>query len=99
MTSEMPHKDDLLREQPSFRSSWRWIIGSGIGAGVGASLVLALFPSAAFGGNPTDQFGWHLVGFALAIGILFAILQWLLLRDVLRWLKTANISLLILWFS
>ncbi|MDH3413814.1 MAG: hypothetical protein OEM98_15190, partial [Gammaproteobacteria bacterium] len=97
MRSEISYEDNLLGGQPSFRSSWRWIIGSGIGAGVGASLALALFPSAAFGRNPTGQFGWHLVGFALTVGISFSIMQWLLLRNVLRCLKTANISLLILW--
>ena len=79
------------------RLAWLWICGTGISALVGAGLALILFPSAAFARNPTGQFGWNLVGFALAIGIPFAISQWMILRYFPRYRKTAKISFLVLW--
>jgi len=97
MKSATPYKDQLPTKQTASRVLWLWIGGSGIGALVGAILVLTLYPSAAFGRNPTGRFGWHLVGFALAIGIPFAISQWLILRYVLRYRKRVNIPFLVLW--
>ena len=91
MNSETPDKTLYLR------ISRLWIWGTGIAALVGAGLAVTLFPSAAFGRNPTGQFDWKLVGFALAIGIPFAVSQWLTLRFVPRYRKTANISFLVLW--
>ena len=60
-----------------------WIGISGLGALVGATIAVALFPGAAFGENPTGEFGWHLVGFGLSIGLSFALAQWLVLRGAL----------------
>jgi hypothetical protein len=97
MKSATPYKDQLPTKQTASRVLWLWIGGSGIGALVGAVFVLTLYPSAAFGRNPTGQFGWHLVGFALVIGIPFAISQWLILRYVLRYRKGVNIPFLVLW--
>lgn len=57
-----------------------WGAASALGAALGAVAALALFPDAAFARNPTGQFGLHLVGFALTIGILLGFSQWLVLR-------------------
>jgi hypothetical protein len=61
-----------------------WTIGSALGTLIGAVLALILFPSAAFARNPTGQFGWNLVGFALAIGIPMGLSQWWVLRHILK---------------
>jgi hypothetical protein len=62
----------------------RWIGVSGLGALIGASIAMVLFPGAAFAENPTGQFGWHLVGFALSVGVPFAVAQWILLHTTLQ---------------
>ena len=74
----------------------RWIGVSGLGALLGATIAVVFFPGAAFAVNPTGQFGWHLVGFALSIGIPFSAAQWLLLHSTLQskkamtgWLSSA----------
>jgi hypothetical protein len=46
-------------------------------AGTGAAV--AFFPGAAFMQNPTGDFGWHLVGFAILVGVFFALGQWSIL--------------------
>jgi len=57
-----------------------WSAASALGAALGAVAALALFPDAAFARNPTGQFGLHLVGFALTIGIALGLAQWLVLH-------------------
>ena len=76
---------------------WLWIGGSGIGALLGVLLALALFPTAAIARNPTGQLGAHLLGFALAIGVLMALFQWLILRYALQRDKTEKTPGLLLW--
>jgi hypothetical protein len=74
-----------------------WIGISGLGALIGATTAVALFPDAAFGENPTGQFGWHLVGFALSIGSCFALGQWMLLQKALANRRTMGVSLSVSW--
>ncbi|WP_343082529.1 hypothetical protein [Ostreiculturibacter nitratireducens] len=63
----------------------------------GAGAAVFFFPSAAFGQNPTGQFGWHLVGFALLVGVSFAMAQWSVLKRLTgRYLGT-NPFLVGLW--
>lgn len=97
MNSEPLPKHEPRTEPDASRTLWLWIGGTGIGALAGARLALALFPSAAFARNPTGQFGWNLVGFALAVGIPLATAQWLVLRHVLRYREAASSSFLVLW--
>lgn len=68
----------------------RWIGVSGLGALLGATIAVVFFPGAAFAENPTGQFGWHLVGFALAVGIAFSAAQWLLLHSTLQYKKAMS---------
>ena len=77
--------------------TYSWIGVSGLGALVGATIAMAFFPGAAFGENPTGEFGWHLVGFALSIGISFAVAQLLLLRKALEGKRSMSLSLSLLW--
>ena len=98
-TSMMPFICTMLpRLKPNgSRIRLLWVIGSAAGTLLGGGLALTLFPGAAMGVNPTGQFSWHLVGFALAIGIPFAITQWSILRYFLKDRELANISFLVLW--
>ena len=75
----------------------RWIGVSGLGALLGATIAVVFFPGAAFAVNPTGQFGWHLVGFALSIGIPFSAAQWLLLHSTLSAVGIATILLPLWW--
>ena len=74
-----------------------WIGISGLGALAGATIAVASFPGAAFAENPTGQFDWHLVGFALSIGISFALAQWLLLSNLIADKRAMNTFLSALW--
>jgi len=74
-----------------------WAGVSGLGALVGATIAVAFFPGAAFAENPTGEFSWHLVGFALSIGVSFAVAQWLLLRKALEGKTVMSASLSALW--
>ena len=64
-------------------------------AGAGAAVVF--FPGAAFGQNPTGDFGWHLVGFAVLVGVFFALGQWSILRRFSDRYLEINPLLLGLW--
>ncbi|MDA9982817.1 hypothetical protein N9H39_08810 [Gammaproteobacteria bacterium] len=64
---------------------------------MGVVFALYQFPDAAFARNPVGQFGWHLVGFASAIGIPLAVSQWVILSYIPKYRKSANVSYLILW--
>jgi hypothetical protein len=74
-----------------------WIGVSGLGALLGATIAVASFPGAAFAENPTGEFGWHLVGFALSIGVSFAVAQWLLLSNLLADKRAMNTFLSAVW--
>jgi hypothetical protein len=74
-----------------------WVGISGLGALIGATIAVASFPGAAFAENPTGQFDWHLVGFALSIGISFALAQWLLLSNLVADKRVMNTFLSGLW--
>ena len=74
-----------------------WVGISGLGALIGATIAVASFPGAAFAENPTGEFGWHLVGFALSIGVSFAVAQWLLLSNLLADKRAMNTFLSALW--
>ena len=50
-----------------------WILTTSVGGGAGAFLACRFFPSAAFEVNPVGNYGWHLVGFAAAVGLGFAV--------------------------
>ena len=77
---------------------WWWIIGSTAAFALGAAIALALFPEAGFeGGNPIGQFGWHLVGFALCLGLPLALLQCLLLALALQHHRLPRVLGLLLW--
>jgi hypothetical protein len=97
MNNQTVSTRELRAKLNGSRTLWLWIGGSAIGALVGAWLALTLFPSAAFARNPTGQFGWNLVGFALSIGIPLAISQWLALRCILRYREAAHSLFLVLW--
>jgi hypothetical protein len=75
----------------------RWIGVSGLGALLGATIAVVFFPGAAFAENPTGQFGWHLVGFALSVGIPFSAAQWLLLHSTLQYKKAMSGWLSVVW--
>jgi hypothetical protein len=75
----------------------RWIGVSGLGALIGVSIAMVLFPGAAFAENPTGQFGWHLVGFALSVGIPFALAQWMLLHTTVQHKKAMSGWLSAIW--
>lgn len=74
-----------------------WTCVSGLGALIGTSIGMRVFPGAAFAANPTGEFGWHLVGFALSVGIFFAILQWIILRLSIESQGTTKESWTDLW--
>ena len=80
----------------TYIKAW-WIGISGLGALIGATTAVALFPGAAFAENPTGQFDWHLVGFALSIGMSFALAQWLLLSNLVADKRAMNTFLTALW--
>jgi hypothetical protein len=76
---------------------WQWPLASGFGLMAGAGAAVVFFPGAAFGQNPTGDFGWHLVGFAILVGVFFALGQWSILRRLSdRYLET-NPFILGLW--
>lgn len=88
---------ETLRQDIRSAIIWRWPLSGGIGAGMGAFAAVLFFPDAAFGRNPTGQFGWHLVWFAFLVGIFFALGQWLVLRKLSdRYLETGSLVTL-LW--
>lgn len=92
----MPDYESLQKEIRS-AIAWRWPLSGGLGAGAGALAAVLLFPHAAFGRNPTGQFGWHLVGFAFLVGFVFALGQWTLLKKLSdRYLETKS-PLTLLW--
>lgn len=97
MNSATTREAELLAGKPAFRLSWLWILGTGAGALAGAGFALMVFPDAAFGRNPTGQFAWSLVGFALAIGVSIAIAQWAMLRYLPSYRESARLPLLALW--
>ena len=74
-----------------------WIGASALGSLIGAVAALTFFPSAAFGANPTGQFGWHLVGFASLIGAALGLSQWVVLRHLLKPANATDRLLLHLW--
>jgi len=74
-----------------------WTCGSALGTLIGAIGALAFFPSAAFGANPTGQFGWHLVGFASLIGASLGLAQWAILLHLLKPTHATNRLILHLW--
>lgn len=97
MNGENSTKRQSLNEPDAGRTVWLWTGASALGTSIGAMLALILFPSAAFASNPTGQFSWNLVGFALAIGVPLGVSQWLVLRQLLKY-RLANDSLsLHLW--
>ena len=79
------------------QSFWLWTGASAGGAWAGAHLALSLFPLGGFGRNPTGQFGWYLVGFALTIGLCYATAQFLVLLHVARLSGTQSSKVLLLW--
>ena len=63
-----------------------WVLATTLGALVGATVALSLFPTAAFRMNPVGQYGANVFGFAVCLALPFAIGQWLALRRFLKYL-------------
>lgn len=74
-----------------------WTCGSALGTLIGAIGALTFYPGAAFGVNPTGQFGRHLVGFATLIGASLGISQWAILLHLLKPTNATNRLLPHLW--
>lgn len=87
-----------LTKQPAFRLTCLWVVGSGFGALAGAALALELFPTEQAYGLRLPPFYTYGVGLhAFAVGVPFAISQWLLLRYVPRYRENAELSFLFWW--
>lgn len=97
MNRETSTKRQTRGEPDAGRTVWLWTGASALATSSGAVLALVLFPSAAFGRNPTGQFSWNLVGCALAIGVPLGVSQWLVLRHVLKYRLANNSLFLHLW--
>ena len=88
------HPSDPGQPRGNARALLLWIVASGGGGFLGAALAVGLFPKAGWGQNPTGQFGWHLLGFALTVGLPFALAQSLALGHLLRGRGGAVVRLL-----
>ena len=74
-----------------------WTIAAGCALGCGAILAVTLVPEARFGINPVGRFGWHLVSFALLVGVPLAAVQCLILFCVFRPAGFLRPLLVMLW--
>ncbi len=92
MTLSSDLKDDL---KCSLGRRWAW--AGGLGALFGAGAAVLIFPGAGMMKNPTGEFGWHLVGFALLVGLGFALGQWVVLRRLAARYLGATPVVLALW--
>jgi len=86
------HEKQLLWSQPASRIRWVWVVGSGVGALVGASISLWMY-------RYIDVLYsmWFFFRFAITIGMPIALSQWLILRYTSRHIKKANTLILFLW--
>jgi hypothetical protein len=106
LNGETPAADERRTKWRASLTRWIWMGGSGVATWVGADWALSLFPGVELfvsdaGGSTVQsnvgQFSWHLVGFALAVGLPFAIFQCLILLYVPRYREALNTLVLALW--
>jgi hypothetical protein len=79
------------------RAGGLWIAASALGALAGAAVALGLFPGAGFARNPTGQFSYQLLWFALTVGLFFAAAQSGVLVHVIRENPGQKPILFLLW--
>jgi len=82
----------LLWSHPPSRIRWVWVVGSGIGSLVGASLALWIY-------RYVDVLYsmWFFFRFVITIGIPIALSQWLMLQYASRHIEKASNLILFLW--
>lgn len=76
---------------------WIWTGASAIATAIGASIAIRYFPEAGFAENPTGEYGPHLIGFAIWVGLSLAIVQCLVLATLLQTYTATRFFLLITW--
>ena len=79
------------------RAATYWTFASFLGALIGATAALALFPSAGFDRDPTSEFNSVLLWFDFTVGFCFAVAQGLVLVNVTK--PKAKLVLFVLWVA